>query len=132
MISYEDAAAAIAWLGEAFGFEERSRITGDDGRVGHAELRLGDGVIFVASPTPDYQGPDRHAAQCPAARAWQASPWVIDGVMVFVDDVDQHYHRAKAAGAAILSELEDGFPARRYRVKDCEGHRWMFMQRPTA
>ena len=55
--------------------------------------------------------------------------WIIDGVLVYVDDVDAHYARAVAAGAGILSELEDGFPARRYRVEDVEGHRWMFMQK---
>jgi PhnB protein len=55
---------------------------------------------------------------------------VIDGVLVYVDDVDAHYARAIEGGAAILSGLEDGFPGRRYRAEDLEGHRWMFMQRP--
>ena len=58
-----------------------------------------------------------------------ARPWIIDGVLVYVEDVDEHYARAKAAGAVILSEPEDGPPARRYRVEDLEGHRWMFMAR---
>jgi len=129
MIAYEDASKAIEWLARAFGFVEFARMTGDDGRVAHAELRLGEGVIFVASPSPAYQSPDHHAEQCSAARTWQASPWVIDGILVFVDDVDAHFRRAEGAGAVMLSALEDGFPARRYRVKDCEGHRWMFMQR---
>lgn len=130
MISYEDAQAAIAWLTQAFGFVESSRMTDDDGRVVHAELRLGAAVIFVASPTSAYQSPNRHAEQCAVFREWQTSPWVIDGVLIFVDDVDAHFNQAKAAGATMLSMLEDGFPARRYRVKDIEGHRWMFMQRP--
>jgi PhnB protein len=54
---------------------------------------------------------------------------VVDGVLVYVDDVDAHYTRAKAHGASILSEPEDGFPGRRYRAEDPEGHRWMFLER---
>jgi uncharacterized glyoxalase superfamily protein PhnB len=46
---------------------------------------------------------------------------------VYVADVDAHFERAKREGATILSELEDGFPGRRYRAEDLEGHRWMFM-----
>lgn len=49
-----------------------------------------------------------------------------DGVLVYVDDLDGHFERAKAAGAAILSEREDGPPGRRYRAEDLEGHRWYF------
>jgi uncharacterized glyoxalase superfamily protein PhnB len=131
MISYENAAAAIDWLVNAFGFEERNRMLAEDGRVTHAELRIGDGVIFLAAPTAAYQSPAHHAQTCEAARLWQQCPWVIDGVLIFVENIDEHFHRAKAAGAVMLSELEDGFPGRRYRALDCEGHRWMFMQRPT-
>jgi uncharacterized glyoxalase superfamily protein PhnB len=50
-------------------------------------------------------------------------------VLVYVDDIDDHYKRAKDAGANILSEPEEGPPGRRYRAEDLEGHRWMFMQR---
>jgi len=52
-------------------------------------------------------------------------------VHVSVDDVDAHYGRAVAAGATILSELEDntGVGQRQYRAEDLEGHRWMFAQR---
>jgi len=56
-------------------------------------------------------------------------PYIIDGALVYVADVDAHFARAKREGAAILSELESGPPARRYRAEDLEGHRWMFMQR---
>jgi uncharacterized glyoxalase superfamily protein PhnB len=48
---------------------------------------------------------------------------------VYVDDIDAHFARAQAAGATMLSPIEDGFPGRRYRAEDLEGHRWMFMQR---
>jgi uncharacterized glyoxalase superfamily protein PhnB len=53
---------------------------------------------------------------------------VIDGVLVLVDDVEAHIEQAGAAGATLLSELEDSPPGRLYRAADLEGHRWMFMQ----
>jgi uncharacterized glyoxalase superfamily protein PhnB len=56
-------------------------------------------------------------------------PWVIDGVLVYVDDIDAHFARAAAAGAIILSEIEEGPPGRRYRAEDPEGHRWFFLER---
>jgi uncharacterized glyoxalase superfamily protein PhnB len=124
-IAYEDAAAAMDWLVRAFGFTERNRIV-EDGVVGHGELELDGGVVFLAQPTPDYRGPRRHAESCDAARRWQQVPWVIDGVYVEVDDVDAHYERAKAAGARILSAPEDTPHGRQYRTEDVEGHRWMF------
>ena len=57
-------------------------------------------------------------------------PYVIDGVLVEVDDVDAHFAPAKAAGATILSEPEDvpDVGVRHYRAEDPEGHRWMFSQ----
>jgi PhnB protein len=60
------------------------------------------------------------------------TPYVVDGVMVQVVDIEAHYERARAAGATILTELEDnpGIGQRQYRVEDIEGHRWMFVQ-PT-
>ena len=129
MLDYEDGVAALEWLAKAFGFRERVRLIGPDGRLAHGEMHAGDGVIMLASPTPNYESPRRHREHCERARAWLAVPWVIDGVLVYVDDLDRHYRRAKDAGAVILTEPEDGPPGRRYRVEDLEGHRWMFMQR---
>jgi uncharacterized glyoxalase superfamily protein PhnB len=130
MLSFEDVGAAAEWLARAFGFRERLRYTEGDGRVTHAELELGDGVVMLGNPGPDYQSPARHRQVCAHARRWSAVPFVIDGVHVFVDDVDAHFERARAAGATILSELEDTpFGDRHYRVEDIEGHRWMFGQR---
>ncbi|HEX7794473.1 MAG TPA: VOC family protein, partial [Vicinamibacterales bacterium] len=80
-----------------------------------------------ATPTPDYEGPRRHRESCEPARRWSAVPGVFDGVLVYVPDIDAHFERAKREGATMLSELEDGFPGRRYRAEDLEGHRWMFM-----
>ena len=53
-------------------------------------------------------------------------------VLVYVDDIDVHYQQARSAGATILSEPEDDFPARRYMAEDLEGHRWMFMQKEKS
>jgi PhnB protein len=129
MIAYENGFAALDWLARAFGFRERKRMSGPEGRLAHGEMELGDGLIMLATPGPHYEGPRRHREHCEQARKWSEVPWVIDGLLVYVDDIDQHYQRAKAAGATILSEPEDGPPGRRYRVEDLEGHRWMFMQR---
>jgi uncharacterized glyoxalase superfamily protein PhnB len=127
MLAYEDGPAAIDWLCTAFGFTENFRMVGDDGRVGHAELQLGDAVISLATPSPDYQSPKHHAETCAAARKWQEVPWVINGLVVYVDDVDAHAGRARAAGARLLSEPEDSDHGDRlYRVEDLEGQRWMF------
>jgi PhnB protein len=56
---YEDPAAALDWLTEAFGFRERFRNVGEDGWIDHAEMEIGDGLLMLAKPGPDYA---RHAA----------------------------------------------------------------------
>ena len=125
MISYEDAGAAADWLAHAFGFEETLRYTENSGKVSHVELRLGDGAIMLGSP-PGYVNPLR-LRETEAGRAWNETPFVIDGVHVYVEDVDAHFAHARDAGATILSELEDQpFGDRQYRAEDLEGHRWMF------
>ena len=129
MIAYEDGLAALDWLARAFGFRELRRMTSADGRLAHGEMEAGDGLIMLASPTPDYECPLKHRASCERARRWSTVPWVIDGVLVYVADIDGHYARARREGANILSDIEDGPPARRYRTEDFEGHRWMFMAR---
>jgi uncharacterized glyoxalase superfamily protein PhnB len=129
MLDYEDGPAALDWLAGAFGFREVIRFLAPDGSLSHGEMLAGNGRIMFATATPDYESPKHHREHCARARAWLAVPWVIDGVLVYVDDVDAHFARAKEAGAAILSEPEDGPPGRRYRAEDLEGHRWMFMQR---
>lgn len=129
MLDYEDGPAAMDWLAAAFGFQEVTRWLDDDGQLAHGEMTTGNGRIMLATPTPAYESPRHHREHCEAARAWSAVPWVVDGVLVYVDDIDAHFTRAKQAGASILSAVEDGFPGRRYRVEDLEGHRWMFMQR---
>ena len=129
MISYEDGPAALEWLARAFGFREKARMAGPDGRLEHGEMEAGDGLIMLASPTRDYESPRRHRETCEAARRWSSVPWIIDGVLVYVPDLNAHFARARAAGARILSEIEEGPPGRRYRAEDLEGHRWFFFER---
>jgi len=129
MIAYEDGFAALDWLSRVFGFREVTRMASPEGRLAHGEMEIGHGTIMLATPTRDYEGPRKHREHCERARKWSTVPWVIDGCLVMVDDVDAHFDRAKREGATILSNLEEGSPGRRYRAEDLEGHRWMFMQR---
>jgi uncharacterized glyoxalase superfamily protein PhnB len=131
MLAYEDGVSAIEWLCSAFGFEERADARAMNGGVViHAELHHANGVVFVATPSPDYRGPKRHAAECEQAARWLDNPWVVDGVFVEVDDVDAHHAHAVEHGATILRELDDpGVGFRVYTAEDPEGHRWMFGQR---
>ena len=115
-ITYADAPAALEFLGKAFGLEERFRMPGPDGKVMHAEGSHCDNVVMLASAVEDMgltspkDLPARHGL-----------------IVVYVDDVDAHYARAKAAGAKILAEPEDQFYGdRTYRVEDPEGHQWAF------
>jgi uncharacterized glyoxalase superfamily protein PhnB len=129
MIAYEDAAAAIDWLTEAFGFEERGqRYVMEDGTIGHAELEIGGGVVMLATPNREYQSPRTHRKSCDAAARWLDNPWVIDGVLVLVDDLDAHHKRTVEAGATVIRPPEEGPDGRLYTAEDLEGHRWMFQQ----
>jgi PhnB protein len=129
MIAYEDGPKAMDWLAAAFGFKERIRMVTPEGRLSHGEMEAGDGLIMLATPSPDYQGPRQHREACEQARKWSSVPYIIDGVLVYIPDVPAHYERARNAGARILSEIDLDESARRYRVEDLEGHRWMFMER---
>jgi PhnB protein len=93
-------------------------------------MQAGDGVIMFATPTPDYQAPRHHREACEPAEKWLAVPYIVDGVLVYVDDVEAHCARAKQRGAAIITDVEADKYGKRYRAEDIEGHRWMFMQRP--
>ena len=102
---------------------------GKDGRLSHGEMQAGDGVIMLATPTPDYQAPRHHRESCEPARRWSAVPYIVDGLLVYVDDVDAHFARAQQHGATILTGVESNENGKSYRAEDLEGHRWMFMQR---
>ncbi len=129
MIAYEDGPKAMDWLSSAFGFKERTRMIDTDGRLSHGEMQAGEGVIMLATPTPDYQAPRHHRESCEPARKWSTVPYIVDGLLVYVDDVDAHFGRAKQNGATILSGVETSQNGKLYRAEDLEGHRWMFMER---
>ena len=129
MVAYEDTAAAIDWLTKAFGFEERGRrYVMEDGTIGHAELEIGGAVVMLATPNREYESPRSHREGCEAAARWLDDPWVIDGLLVLVDDLDAHHTRAVEAGATVIRPLEEGPDGRLYTAEDLEGHRWMFQQ----
>jgi PhnB protein len=112
---YEDVDAALLFLSKAFGFKEELRYTGEAGYVNHAEMRLGDGKLFLGDPGDQYQNPKKVGETV--------------SIYVLVDDVDAHYDRAKAAGAAIDEKPADQeYGERRYSAVDPEGHRWFFAQ----
>jgi uncharacterized glyoxalase superfamily protein PhnB len=112
---YQDGAAALKWLAEAFGFEKTVEVPGPDGSILHAEMRFGASAIMLGTATRE---------QC------EQSPWDLPAghsIYVYVDDVDAHYERAKAAGAKIVYTPEDtDFGTRRYRVLDLDGYEWSF------
>lgn len=130
MMSYEGVAEAAAFAASAFGFRETGRWSDEQGRVTHVNLEHAGSVIMFGWPGPGYRSPRHHAEGCAVPSAWSETPYVVDGVLVYVDDVDAHFEIARAAGAAILSPLEDNIDVgqRQYRAEDPEGHRWMFAQ----
>jgi uncharacterized glyoxalase superfamily protein PhnB len=90
---------------------------------------MGGGMIMLANGGKDYQSPKCHKENCSQAAKWYAVPYIITGVLVYVDDIKAHFEHSKKMGASILSDLETGDPGTRYRVEDLEGQRWMFMQK---
>jgi len=129
MLAYEDGIAAMEWLCKTFGFSEKTRMLDEAGKLIHGEITLGNGIIMLASPTEAYQSPKHHREVCELAAKWYQSPYIINGVLVYVENIEAHYQRSKACGANILSDIERGGPGARYRVEDLEGQRWMFMER---
>lgn len=110
----DGASDAIAFYTSVLGATERMRMDGPDGKVGHAELQLGDSVIMVADEHPDmgYVGP----------RTIGGSPVTIS---VYVDDVDATFAAAIAAGATSTRPVENQFYGDRSgQFEDPWGHRW--------
>lgn len=116
---YRDAPRAIRWLCEAFGFEEHLVVPGENGKITHAQLTFGNGMIMLGSVRDgDF---DKLTCQPDEAGGATMSPYVI------VADCDAHYSQAKAAGAEIISGPEDqDYGGRLYTCKDPEGHLWNF------
>jgi len=122
-LAYRDEVAALDFLVRAFGLVERreSRMEHPDGML--AWLELGDGVVMIGR-----SGEERHGLHSPLETGLPTAM-----VNAYVHDVDEHYRRAEAEGARIVTPLEDMFWGdRRYEALDLEGHRWHFAERMSA
>ncbi|AZM57515.1 glyoxalase [Streptomyces sp. WAC 01529] len=112
---YADARAAIRQLTEAFGFTEVNVYEGEGGRIAHAELAQGNGMVMLGS-----KGTGGVFDQVMK----DAGP---SGVYIVVDDVDAHHQRAKEHGAEILMPPTDqDYGSRDYMARDAEGNVWSF------
>lgn len=110
----DKAGEAIDFYKKAFGAVELARMPGPDGRIMHAELRIGDSPIMLADAFPEFgsQGP----------LALKGSPVTIH---LYVNDADAAWARALEAGARPTMELADMFWGDRYgQVADPFGHLW--------
>jgi PhnB protein len=130
MLAYEDGPAAMDWLIKVFGFREKTRYLSEDGKLSHGEIWAGDALVMLASAPEHYQSPKTLQQVYAPAREWLKVPWIINGVLVYVPDLQAHFSRAAKAGAVILSQIEDGPPGKRYRAADLEGQRWFFFEKP--
>ena len=131
---YRDAAKAIAWLCDAFGFELRLKVEGEPGEIIHSELMYGQGMVMVGGDSSAGAGTDQ------PFKALYASPLDLGGritgsLCLFVDDADAHCAHARSRGATIISEPsthdygDDYWSDRSYGAVDIGGHHWWFVQR---
>jgi PhnB protein len=109
-----DAARAIAFYAAAFGAAERMRLGAPGGKVGHAEVTIGDCTIMLADEHPEL------GARAP--RSFGGSPVSL---VLYVPDVDATVQRAVAAGATLQRAVEDKFYGDRMgSIVDPDGHIW--------
>jgi uncharacterized glyoxalase superfamily protein PhnB len=119
-LRYNNAPSAIEWLCKAFGFEKHLVVPGDNGTIEHAQLVFGNGMIMLGSVRDDAFG------------KLQKSPTALRGVnsqsaYIIVDDADEHYVRAVAAGAKVVYDIRDqDYGGRGYSCLDLEGNLWNF------
>lgn len=110
-VTYQNLPQAVGWLVANFGFVEHYRY-GDP--IQGAQLHLGNAFLMVNS-----------------ARPGQSSPAELGGatqsLTIFVEDVESHYARSRAAGANIVEDLhETEYGELQYGAEDVEGHHWLF------
>jgi uncharacterized glyoxalase superfamily protein PhnB len=126
-LTYERAAEAIDFLTKAFGFEVRLRVDGKDGLIEHSELTYGEAVFMVGDARRDL-------------RQYLKAPSELSGantqtIFVYVDDIEAHFARARAAGAKTDAEIklndygEEYWADRSYGCVDLGGHHWWFAER---
>ncbi|MBI3484277.1 MAG: VOC family protein, partial [Acidobacteria bacterium] len=114
---YRDVAGALRFLTKTLGFRKCGpQMKGPDGKINHAAMQLGDGLVMMGCPWPKYKNPKR------LGQATQS-------LYVNVDNVDKHFERARKAGAKILEKPQNTpYGHRRYGAEDPEGHQWYFAQ----
>jgi PhnB protein len=108
------AAKAIDFYKKAFGATEMFRMASPDGKVGHAEIRIGDSVIMLADEMPDmgYRSP-------------QSLGGAAVSTLLYVDDVDSRFNQAVSAGAKVQRPLANQFYGDRSgTLEDPFGHVW--------
>jgi PhnB protein len=116
-LSIDGAADAIEFYKKIFGASERMRMGGPDGKVGHAELQIGDSVIMLADAFPDMGNLD--------PKKLGGSPVTMT---IYVEDVDKTHKAALKAGAKETQPIEDKFYGdRASQFDDPWGHRWNVM-----
>ena len=108
------AARALEFYARAFGAKELYRMDQPDGRVGHAEIQIGDSRIMLADEFPDM-----------GARSPETVGGTPVGITLYVEDVDETVARAVAAGAKVTRPVENKFYGDRMgELTDPFGHRW--------
>ena len=118
-LRYRDAAAAIDWLCDAFGFTKQLVVPADGGMIAHAQLRYENGMIMLGSARDDEF--DRLVS--PVEKGQPATM----GIHVVVRDVDEHHARAAASGAEVVTApVDQDFGGRFYACRDLEGNVWSF------
>jgi PhnB protein len=110
----DGAARALEFYKRVFGATERMRMPGPDGKLGHAEIAIGDSVIMLADEHPDM-----------GARGPRAFGGAAVGIMLYVNDVDATVKTAVAEGAKVVKPVEDKFYGDRMgTIEDPFGHQW--------
>lgn len=110
----DGAAAAIDFYTAVLGATERMRMPGPDGKVGHAELEIGDGLVMLSDEYPDM-----------GVRSPKALGGTSVTIHLYVEDADDVYAKALAAGAKALRPVETQFYGDRSgQFEDPFGHRW--------
>jgi uncharacterized glyoxalase superfamily protein PhnB len=130
-VCYQDAARAIDWLCDAFGFEVKLKVEGENGRIEHSELTYGEGLIMVAQEDSQSERSIKQVLRSPRSINGRNT----QSLMFFVDDVEAHCAHARAHGAHIVNEPEthdygeEYWADRSYGAIDPEGHLWWVTQR---
>jgi len=110
----DGAARALEFYKRVFGATERMRMPGPDGKLGHAEITIGDSVIMLADEHPDM-----------GARGPRAFGGAAVGIMLYVNDVDATVKTAVAEGAKVVKPVEYKFYGDRMgTIEDPFGHQW--------